>query len=332
MKRRRALRGFIRGERALIIALALIYAVLALIYFLYNIPMEAVGYAIVISLIPILVMEAVRYSHYRKRVSDIALIARHITARASELPAPDGLMEKEYQAIILELDALGRSIRTQRDVEMSERMDYFTLWAHQIKTPIAAMRLLLQSQQAADSGEMSAQLFLIEQYVELALSYQRLDSGMKDLVLKSYPLDEIVKKALKKYARLFILKKLTLRYEPVNVSVLTDEKWLCFVIEQILSNAIKYTKQGGVLIEMAGENTLAIRDTGIGVSAEDLPRICERGYTGYNGRADSKSTGIGLYLCKRVMDRLGHGLRFESQAGHGMSVYLLLGRRDLPVE
>ena len=130
----------------------------------------------------------------------------------------------------------------------------------------------------------------------------------------------------------FILKKLSLDYAPTGYTVLTDEKWLSFVIEQIISNAVKYTSEGGVKIYMDETGILCIRDTGIGICAEDLPRIFENGYTGFNGRGDKRASGIGLYLCKRITDNLGHGISVESVPGEGTTVRLDLRKHDLGVE
>ena len=121
------------------------------------------------------------------------------------------------------------------------------------------------------------------------------------------------------------MKKIKLDYETVNSRVLTDEKWLVFVLEQLLSNALKYTRSGRISIHMEGKE-LVVEDTGIGIQAEDLPRVFEKGFTGYNGRTDKKSTGIGLYLCKSVMDKLRHQIRIESEVGIGTKIYLNLTR------
>ena len=165
----------------------------------------------------------------------------------------------------------------------------------------------------------------------MVLQYLRLESESSDLVLKTQNLDDIIRQAVKKYAPLFIRKKLTLVYEPVNCQVLTDEKWLEFVLEQILSNAIKYTKRGSVAVYMDDreEKTLVIADTGIGIAAEDVPRVFEKGFTGYNGRYDKRSTGIGLYLCRRVLNRLSHTIRIESEPGQGTRVYINLDTVNL---
>ena len=188
-----------------------------------------------------------------------------------------------------------------------------------IKAPIAVMSLLLQQEDTEQNQQLKAELFRVEQYAEMALSYVRLGEGMKDLVIAQYPLDEIIRKAVRKYAGQFIRKKIRLVYVGTEEIVLTDEKWLSFILEQILSNAVKYTVKGSVTIEVNEKKQLTVSDTGIGIAAEDLPRIFEKGYTGKNGRLDRKSTGIGLYLCKMAADKMGHKLSVESVPGEGSS-------------
>lgn len=210
-------------------------------------------------------------------------------------------------------------------------MDYYTTWAHQIKTPISVMRMTLQDVDTAEHRELLAELFRIEQYVEMALNWVRLGSDSMDFVFREYELDGIIRQAIHKYASQFIRRRLKLSYEPAEIIVLTDEKWLLFIIEQILSNAIKYTQEGGVSIRVQ-DKVLKIEDTGIGIAPEDVPRIFEKGFTGYNGRADKKSTGLGLYLCSLTAEKLSHKIWVESEVGQGTAVFLDLHRDKLEVE
>ncbi len=207
--------------------------------------------------------------------------------------------------------------------------DYYTLWAHQIKTPIAAMRLLFQEE---PRPELEGELLKIEQYVEMVLGYLRLGSDTTDYVLRSCDLDGLIRQSIRKYARLFILKKISLDFRETGKTVLTDEKWLAFVVEQILSNSLKYTPEGGRIRIYGDGETLVIADSGIGIQPEDLPRVFEKGFTGYNGREDKKSTGIGLYLCSQVMDRLNHGVSIASRPGQGTLVRLDLSRQRRAAE
>jgi signal transduction histidine kinase len=186
------------------------------------------------------------------------------------------------------------------------------------------MKLLLQnSEDQCTSSALSQELFKIEQYVEMVLHYLRLESMSSDFLIRQYELRDIVSQAVKKHAVLFINKKLSFNLEEFSCKVVTDEKWLMFVIEQIISNALKYTPSGSISIytqRVPDKLILVIEDTGIGIRPEDLPRIFERGFTGYNGRLDKKSTGIGLYLCKQILDKLSHTIEVSSGVGKGTRI------------
>ena len=168
--------------------------------------------------------------------------------------------------------------------------------------------------------------------MEMALNWMRLGSDSKDFLFREYALDGIIRQAIRKYAPQFIRRRIRLVYEPAEGKVLTDEKWLLFIIEQLLSNAVKYTQQGSVSIRVVPEKVLEIEDTGIGIAPEDVPRIFEKGFTGYNGRADKKSTGLGLYLCRLTAEKLSHKISVESQVGVGTKVSIDLHSDTLWVE
>ena len=247
---------------------------------------------------------------------------------------PKDLVEEEWSTLskILFHDRVKRI--TQMEKNSRDRKEYYTMWVHQIKTPIAALKLLLQEKgNELDLSEEKAELFRVEQYVEMALSYSRLESDSTDFVLQKTNLDKVIRESVRKYAMLFIKKKIALDYQGTKLSAATDEKWLGFVIEQILSNAVKYTKTGMVTINVestkgagAERIVIEIKDTGIGISAEDLPRIFEQGYTGYNGRIDKSSTGIGLFLCRQILTKLGHEIQVESEEGKGTIVRVKIMR------
>lgn len=269
----------------------------------------------------------VDFYHYYKKHEILIKAEKVIKISVDALDVPHDQLEEDYQRL-LELvhedkaKAVNTLERKQKDLA-----EYYTMWVHQIKTPIAAMRLLLQSEDTSKSREVQDELFRIEQYVEMALQYTRLDSETTDFMIQKYELDDIVREAVRKYARQFIRRKISLNYQPLKKQVLTDEKWLEFVIEQLLSNAVKYTPKGSVSIYME-ENSLVIEDTGIGIRTEDLPRICEKGYTGYNGHTDKRSTGIGLYLCRRILEKLSHTINIESEVGKGTCVKIGLITED----
>ena len=296
--------------------------------FLYNIRMDALKYALLLVVLWLLLYVITEYHRFRKKHLLLERFKKSPQECTKELPECRNLLELDYQEL---LGIFDERIRVQ------DLSDYYGMWVHQIKTPIAAMHILLQSMEEENPGapelkEMKMELFKMEQYVEMVLTYLRMEDMSGDLQFEKVSLDKILKQSIRKYSQMFILQKIRLDYRPVERIVLTDEKWLEFVTEQILSNALKYTKNDGeiriCLEEKRGRECLVIEDNGIGIQAEDLPRVFEKGFTGYNGRADKKSTGIGLYLCKKIMDKMGHKIWIDSEVGKGTRVYLELTRQE----
>lgn len=324
-----------RGLWGLLLVFALIFAV---VFYGYHLPLEAVLYSSLLCLGAAVLLLVWRYRGFRRKMGALTRMEQAFLRDpeqyyAEQFPAAETLTEEEYQHFLTLISRDRERIRGRAEADREEMTDYYTMWVHQIKTPIAAMRLLLQRQEGESVRELQDQLFRIEEYVNMVLQYLRLDGG-SDLMVQWNDLDTIVRQAVHKYAGMFIRRRLSLAYEPLNRKVLTDEKWLVFVVEQILSNAVKYTRQGGVTIclEEEPEPTLVIRDTGIGIAWEDQPRIFEKGFTGYNGRGDKRSTGIGLYLCRRILKRLSHDILVESEPGKGTAVRIRLGSESLPME
>lgn len=314
---------YLHHHRRTLILCALFTGVFAMVFSLYRLEVEAVGYAAVLSLVAGLLVAVPDFLRYVSRHKKLLRLTEQLLLTEQKLPYPDNLVEQDYQELVQALVEDKRHTVSAYDRARRERADYDVLWAHQIKTPIAAMRLLLQEADTPEYRELSAQLFSVEQYVEMVLSYMRLDSPANDFVIRSCSLDTCVKQAVRKYAGQFVRRKLALSREDTGFLVLSDEKWLVFVIEQLLSNALKYTPSGGISIHAGeGGKVLVIKDTGIGIAREDLPRIFEKGYTGLNGRTGQKSTGIGLYLCKRILGKLGHRMWIESEIGEGTRVFL----------
>jgi hypothetical protein len=295
--------------------------------------LESVLYvALLIGLFTI-VVGIIEFISFYKKYTRLNELKNNIILNNFRFPDSNDLIISKYQEII---DAIANdrlNIINENERALSDMMDYYTIWAHQIKTPIAAMRLILQSENSSTNNELLEQLFKIEQYVEMVLHYLKTESLNSDMHIKTYSLDSIVKQAVRKYSKLFIRKKIKLNYEELNCNVLTDEKWLVFVIEQILSNSLKYTNSGEISIYMDDKlpDTLVIEDTGIGIEKEDLPRIFEKGFTGFNGRLDKKSTGIGLFLCKRILNNLSHTISIESEVDKGTKIKIGLDKIDIDV-
>lgn len=321
------LKEYILEKRQVLLAVALGLLIYSLVLLLYQIPPEAAGYGILLVFIAEFVWLLSGFGRFRKKQKLLRQLAgeRAKDFYLRDLPESEDPKEEAYQDLIESL----LKEKNRKEAEAAEKLrdmeEYYTLWVHQIKTPIAAMSLLLQEEDMPENGELSMELFRIEQYVEMVLQYLRLDSPDHDLAFRSVDVDDCVRQAVRKYARSFIRKKIALDFQETGIETVSDEKWLVFVLEQLLSNALKYTKKGTIRI-YGGNGFLYIEDTGIGIAPEDLPRIFEKGYTGYNGRRDKKSTGIGLYLCQEILKRLAHGITITSTLGEGTKVTLDLLR------
>ncbi len=324
---------YIKSKSAYILVCAAALAVFFSVIALYRLNIYAVLYAALLSsllIIPFAAVRIIKSVNAQKQLLKI-LKSGEIMIESNSFPETRDPEKQYYTEIIKRLSAEKQTLISDLAIKLRDTDDYYTLWAHQIKTPIAAMHLLLQSDSGTLSRECEAELFKIEQYTEMALGYIRLESGTNDFVITACDTDRIIKSVLKKFSKLFILKKLTLDYKETGLTAVTDEKQLGFIIEQIISNSLKYTKNGTISVYSKG-NSIFISDTGIGISGEDLPRIFEKGYTGYNGRTDRKSTGLGLYLCRRTADKLGHTLRVSSEIGKGTLAEIDLTPESIEIE
>ena len=231
---------------------------------------------------------------------------------------------------LLEMDKKNRAIEERE--KLNDLMDYYTLWAHQIKTPIAASSLLVgEIEDKKVKNQLEQELFKIESYVNIVLQYLRLESFHEDLVLKKENVEDLVKEIVKKYAIFFIQKGLSLHLHDLDRTIITDKKWFVVILEQVLSNSLKYTSQGGIEIYFQ-EDTLYIKDSGLGIQDADLLRVFERGFSGYNGRLTQQSSGLGLYLSKKIADELGHQISIASQVGQGTTVMISFSEKKMIFE
>ena len=303
------------------------------VFLLYGISIEAVLYPAILCGLLGLIFLALDMHRAWRTYRQLEILKTLPAPLMEPFPEPDTMEAAEYQEIIRTLREGQKQLESGMALRYEEMVEYYTIWAHQIKTPIASMRLTLQNEDSELSRRLSEDLLRIEQYVEMVLCYLRLDSSSTDYVFQEYDLDGIVKQAVRKFAGQFIRRKIRLDYQPLHTRVVTDEKWLLFVVEQVLSNALKYTPAAGtVTIDLEEPKTLCIRDTGIGIAPEDLPRVFEKGYTGYNGRNDKKASGIGLYLCRRICKNLNHVISVDSSLDSGTVVRIRLEQVKLGKE
>lgn len=320
------IRRYLREHLPLAGLLALFAGTFALVLSLYHLPTEPVAYASALCAVMGLIALIWGFVRYRRAHQARAHVLNAPHLLLDELPSPRTLSEADDQAIMQRLLHDIRTAQSDLAAYRQDSTDYFTAWVHQIKTPLSVMRLQLQSEDTPENRAMLAELFQMEQ------SYARLGNPTKDLVLTRVPLDPVIRQAIRDFAPLLIRKKLRLQYEPTAESALTDSKWLLFILHQLLSNAVKYTERGRVSIRVTSAPAIIVADTGIGIAPEDVPRVFEKGYTGYNGRGGQKSTGLGLYLVHQTAEMLHCRVSLSSRIGEGTSVTIDLHQEELGKE
>jgi Signal transduction histidine kinase len=290
------------------------------VFYLYYLSWEPLFYAFFLCFVFLCIAslgDFIKYSKKRKALENIKKDIPYLSC----YPSSHSPLIHDYQDIISSLIQSIHDNQHTYESDISDMLDYYTLWVHQIKLPISAMHLLLQQEDNSLTFQLSAELLKIEQYVDMVLSYLRLKSQSTDYVIKEYDLDDIIKESIRKLSTLFIEKHIMIDFQETHQKVLTDRKWLIFVLEQLLSNAIKYTHKGKVSIYYDYQR-LIIEDTGEGIEASDLKRIFEKGFTGFNGREYEKSSGLGLYLCDKILKNLSHHIEIQSKRYVGTKVIL----------
>lgn len=324
-------KGYLKERWKRLLMLLLFVCIFAVSFWFYRLPVRAVMYPCALCLLFGAVFAAYDITKAYRRHKFFKELHRRNTELISALPEPEGIVDSDYQQLISVLKEKIAEITAQTDSRIRDTVDYYTVWAHQIKTPIAAMRLTLQKEDVPEARRLASELSRIEQYVEMVLVFVRLGSDYSDYVFAQQDIDEIIRSSVKKFASEFIDRRIRLEYDSVDIQAVTDEKWFAFVVEQLLSNALKYTREGSIRIYSEGK-VLCIKDTGIGIAPEDLPRVFDKGYTGCNGRTDRRASGLGLYLCRRICQNLGIDISISSTVGEGTTVRLDLGQYKLGKE
>ena len=321
------LKSYLKKNIKVYILFVVFIAIFFIMFYLYNLPLEALIYTGSFCFLAALVASFSDFVNYRESYKKLKFLEKNILNDLEDLPKSLDIRIDYYHKIIEKLYEELESETQKNKQKNTDMVDYYSMWVHQIKTPIAAMNFLLDNEEV-DQKNLQQELFKIERYVEMVLTYIRLDSISSDYVITKINLDEVVKDSVKKYATIFINKKIKLNYVSYETMVISDKKWLSFAFEQILGNSVKYSSAGGEITIETCENKLVIEDKGIGIKEEDLPRIFEKGFTGFNGRYEKKSSGLGLYLCKKTLDKLGHHIEISSRVGEGTRIEITFPKED----
>ena len=322
------LKSYLKKNIKVYILFIVFILIFFIMFYLYNLPLEALIYTGSFCFLAALIASFSDFVNYKESYKKLNFLEQNILNDLEALPKSLDIRIDYYHKIIEKLYEELEKLTQENRQKNTDMVDYYSMWVHQIKTPIAAMNFLLDNEEV-DQKILQQELFKIERYVEMVLTYIRLDSTSSDYVITKINLDEVVKDTVKKYAALFINKKIKLNYVSHETYVISDKKWLGFAFEQLLSNAIKYTKSGGEISINISESELIIEDSGIGIYEEDLPRIFEQSFTGLNGRYEKKSSGLGLYLCKKTLDKLQHKIEITSEVNKGTKVKVSFPKKDI---
>ena len=321
------LKSYLKKNIKVYILFIVFILIFFIMFYLYNLPLEALIYTGSFCFLVALIASFSDFVNYRESYRKLKFLEENILNDLDALPKSLDIRIDYYHKIIEKLYEELEKLTQENRQKNTDMVDYYSMWVHQIKTPIAAMNFLLDNEEV-DQKILQQELFKIERYVEMVLTYIRLDSVSSDYVITKINLDEVVKDSVKKYATIFINKKIKLNYVSHETIVVSDKKWLSFAFEQILGNSVKYSSSGGEITIETCDNKLVIEDKGIGIKEEDLPRIFEKGFTGFNGRYEKKSSGLGLYLCKKTLDKLGHHIEISSKVGEGTRIEITFPKED----
>ncbi len=290
----------------------------------YDLPGKIYLYA---GLVPVLCYITGMAMEYRKKkkwfleVGKQLETAEDFASFLAGVTKPDFLEGEYVRNLLEESEQLAASEIEDCRTAREEYKDYIELWIHEIKTPIAAAKLILDNHPDLYTKRLEQELDRIDTYTEEALYFARSTSPEKDYLIQNVNLDETVKEAILKNKRLLISNRVSLSIHDTNFEVLTDKKWILFMLGQVLQNSVKYMQNENKCIEIWGVKIrdrviLSVKDSGIGIRKSNLPQIFEKGFTGQNGRlSGSKATGIGLYLCSMLCEKLGVGLEAKSEEG-----------------
>lgn len=292
--------SFLKSEYRVFITLLFVYFIFGGVFLFAGLNMEYFILGLEITVFSLLIFLIMEWLSYVKK-EDMA-------KRIEELEIENKILQSKI-------------IDERKDLE-----EYFLLWIHQIKTPITVCNLILGKPDA--DHRLKEQMIYIEEYTNMAMNYLKLLERTSDMDIYEVDLDIIISSIVKKYSLIFIEKKISLDYTPTNVKVISDAKWLFIMLEQIISNSLKYTKSGKISINFDKELLkLSIKDTGIGIPSKDIKKIFDRGYSGFNGRVNEKSSGLGLYMVRKIAALLGITIEVESEVNIGSEFSFIFKNR-----
>jgi len=269
-----------------------------------------------------------KYSFYKNLIKCTETLDK--TYLLSEVIDCPRFLEGEFLYTTLKISnkAMNDQIAVYR-LAMEEYREYIETWVHEIKTPISSSMLIVENNPSDTTKKLQEEITKISGFVEQALFYSRSNTVEKDYIIKEYRLNDIVKSSVKQNSKMLIENKISVDIKDFQDTVFTDGKWIDFILNQLISNAIKYKSESSFIRFYSSQNansvSLFIEDNGIGIPEKDISRVFQKGFTGENGRKFSKSTGLGLYLCKKLCNKLGLDIQIASKIGTTVEIIFPMG-------
>lgn len=322
---------YIRDKGLFLAINLMIFMIISFLMYSADVALVIIFLLFCVCFLPLLTYILIEYIKFRKYFNTVENILENLDKKyllPEVLNEPNFIEGEEINYIfkVLRRD-MHENVKYYKNIQ-EEYREYIEMWVHEIKTPIASTKLLIENNTNEITRKIDTQMDKIENFVEQVLYYSRSDEVGKDYIIKKIELSKVVKYVVKKNQRDFIGKRISLKLGELDEIIYSDAKWIEFILNQIVGNAIKYSKGQGDKIKiesktLANSVVLTIEDNGVGIIERDLNRVFEKGFTGENGRKFGKSTGIGLYLCKKLCDKMGLGLNIESEENKGTKVTVI---------
>ncbi len=319
------IKKYLATKKELLVITLSVMTIFHLVFYLENINFGTIYYGFTLSILTIVIYLIIDYFKFVNRIRKLKNYLHNTLYQDNFNFEGENELEKLLETIVKKLLNNQDKLINNQIIQQKELIDFYTTWIHQIKTPIFALKLLIKNY--SENNDLLSELSKIESYSDTALNYIKLSDEGTELSIKEYDVKDLINEVIKEFSIIFITKKLKLIIKLESHFIKTDKKWFKFALSQLISNALKYTDSGTIQIILK-DNNLIIRDTGIGINAEDLPRIFDKGFTGIAGRLNKNSTGIGLYLCKKSLDLLNLNIKVNSKIKEGTTFEIPLIQKN----
>jgi signal transduction histidine kinase len=330
-------KDYIKEKLPVLFINIIIFAFIIFLFYLYNVNLILILLICVLWLMPIITFIASDFLKKRKYYTNIlsqlnALDKKYLITELTQ--EPSFLEGKILYHVLKDTNkCMHENINSYKYLQQEYR-EYIETWVHEVKTPISSSKLVVENNKNEITLSILEELVKIEEFIEQALYYSRSNTTEEDYIVREFDLKTIINDVIKKNSKYFIQKRISLEMDDFNDTLFSDIKWVHFILNQIIINALNYSKSDNPMIKICAKKndnniTLYIEDNGVGISEKDLPMVFNKGFTGNNGRVNKRSTGMGLYLCKKLCGKLGLAIEITSVINMGTTVKVIFPKSKM---